>query len=146
MAKMSITFDGFADLVEAIDKAGGNIQKAVDEALTETQEVVKSNLIPAAAIYDRKGRKGYATGKMYRSLIKDTTIYWYGSVAEVNVGFTSNGGKTIAGFMHSIFVMYGTPRMAKDQKVYSAIKGSKTKKDIAKVQEEALDKYIRLER
>ena len=144
MAKMSITFNGFVDLAADIDRAGGDLHKAVDNALEETQEVVKSNLLPAAAIYDRKGRKGYATGKMYRSIIKDTKIDWIGNVAEVTVGFSTNDGSTIAGFMHSIFVMYGTPRMAKDPNIYNAIKGSRTKKDIEKVQQEVMTKYLHL--
>lgn len=146
MAKMSIMFDGFKDLAAAIDRAEGDLHKAVDEALTETAEVVKSNLIPAAAIYDRKGRKGYATGKMYRSILKDTNVQWSGMVGEVRTGFSSNGGATMAGFMHSIFVMYGTPKMAKDPNIYAAIKGARTKKEIAKVQEEVMRKYLSLTR
>lgn len=138
MARMSITFDGFADLAEQIDRMGGDLHKAVDEALEATQEVVKSNLIPAAAIYDRKGLKGYATGAMYRSLIKDTEVIWNGSVAEVRVGFNLSQN------WHSIFVMYGTPRMAKDPKIYNAIKGAKTKKDIEAVQQEILQKYLKI--
>jgi len=147
MAKMSILFDGFEDLAYAVDSTLGTetLHKAVDEALEETQEVVKGNLIPAAAVYDRKGLKGYATGKMYRSIIKDTRISWDGYVAEVNTGFSTNGGSTYAGFMHSLFVMYGTPRMAKDPNIYNAIKGTKTKKDIAKVQQEAMSKYITID-
>lgn len=139
MAKMQILFNGFADLAADIDRSGGDLQKAVDEALEATQEVVKASLIPAAAVYDRKGLKGYATGKMYRSMIKDTKVQWTGSVAEVGVGFNLSEN------WHSIFVMYGTPRMAKDQKVYNAIKGTKTKKEIEKVQQEIMQKYLNLE-
>ena len=40
--------------------------------------------------------------------------------------------------------MYGTPRMAKDTKVYNAIKGAKTKNDIAKIQQEIMQKYMQL--
>ena len=144
MAKMSITFDGFNDLAAAIDRADGDLKEAVNEALTETSDVVKANLIPAAAIYDIKGLKGYATGKMYRSILKDTKINWQGTVAEVHTGFSTNGGSTLAGFMHSIFVMYGTPRMAKDPNIYNAIKGIRTRKEIAKVQEEIMQKHLKL--
>ncbi len=145
MAKMSITFSGFDDLATEIDRMGGNLTKAVNDALEDTQKIVKDNLTSAASVYISKGRKGYATGKMYDAIITDTRIDWAGTTAEVNVGFSTNGGATKAGFMHSIFIMYGTPRMAKDQKVYNAIKGTKTQKDIAKVQEETLKKYLNLE-
>lgn len=139
MAKMSITFDGFADLAAEIDRSGGDLEKAVDEALEATQEVIKNNLIPAAAVYDRKGLKGYATGKMYRSMITDTKVQWNGYVAEVGVGFNLSEN------WHSIFVMYGTPRMSKDPKLYNAIRGAKTQKDIEKVQQEIMQKYLNLE-
>lgn len=143
MAKMKILFDGFADLAEAVDRAGGNLKETVDEALNKSGEVVKEELIPAAAVYDRKGLKGYATGKMYRSMIKDTNVKWKGTIAEIGTGFSGTQG-TLAGFMHSIFVMYGTPRMAKDPKIYNAIKGTKVRKEIAKVQEDVMQKHLKL--
>lgn len=140
MAKMSITFDGFADLAADIDRSGGDLHAAVDEALTATQKLIQSNLATAAAEYARKGRKGYATGEMYASILKDARITWQGSVAEVGAGF----GLDEKGGWHSIFIMYGTPRMAKDTKVYNAIKGAKTKNDIAKIQQEIMQKYMQL--
>lgn len=143
MAKMSITFDGFEKLAEDIDGIGGDLKSAVDEALEETQFIIQSNLVTAADIYSAKGKKGYATGKMYSSIIQDLRINWKGNIAEVNTGFTGEGGN-LAGFLHSIFVMYGTPRMAKDAKVYNAIKGTKTRKEIAEKQEEIMQKHLEL--
>ena len=142
MAKMKIIFDGFAKLAEDIDAIGGDLHSAVDEALEETQFIVQNNLTSAAEVYSSKGRKGYATGKMFNSIIQDLNINWKGTVAEVNTGFTGEGN--IQGFMHSIFVMYGTPRMAKDVKVYNAIKGTKTRKEIAEKQEEIMVKHLDL--
>lgn len=139
MAKMSIIFDGFKDLAAEIDRSGGDLQGAVNEALIETQKQIQSNVSSAAAPYAAKGRKGYATGKMYAAIVNDGAVSWHGSIAEVNVGFgLRNGG------WHSIFVMYGTPRMAKDTAVYNAIKGAATKKQIAKLQEEVMSKYLHL--
>ena len=140
MARMSITFDGFADLAEAIDRAGGDVKSAANEALTKTQELVQNNLEHAAAVYAHGGLKGYATGAMYDSIIKDASVNWIGTVAEVSAGFkiSQKGG------WHSIFVMYGTPRMAKDPSVYNAIKGTKTKKDIAELQQEVMQNHLKL--
>ena len=140
MAKMKIIFDGFADLAYRIDQMGGDLHTAVDDALTETQKLVQENLVTAAEPYAAKGRKGYATGKMYASILKDARINWKGMVAEVDVGFDlmTKGG------YHSIFIMYGTPKMAKDNAIYNAIKGSKTKRQIAEVQKEVMTKYLNL--
>ncbi len=140
MAKMSITFDGFKDLAEAIDRSGKDVKTAVNEALTKTQKLVQNNVTTAAAPYAHKGVKGYATGEMYRTIIKDAQVTWAGSIATVGAGFkiSQQGG------FHSIFVMYGTPRMAKDPKVYNAIKGTKTKKDIAELQKNVMGDYLKM--
>ena len=144
MAKMKIIFDGFAELAEQIDRAEGDLHAAVDEAFTETQTIVQRELKQAAAPYapGRPGRKGYATGAMYESIIDSEPVEWAGTVATVDTGFSA--AKNKASFLHSIFVMYGTPKMAKDQKVYNAIKGARTKKKIAEKQEEVLRKYLKL--
>lgn len=144
-SKISLEFDGFKELAYAIDKAGKNLKTAVDEALTETQKLVENSTTTAAAVYKFKGLKGYATGAMYSSILHDPQVKWQGYVAEVGTGFTSNNGATLSGYMHSIFVMYGTPRMSKDQKVFNAIKGTKIKNDVKKKQQEVLQKYVTLE-
>ena len=138
MARMQIIFDGFKDLAYRIDKAGGNVEEAVDDALLQTQDWIQNSLTMAAVPYNAKGRKGYATGEMFRSIIKDRKIYWKGTVAEVRVGFELETG------FHSIFIMYGTPRIAKDQKIYDAIRGTKTQKEIAQLQEEVMLKHLSL--
>lgn len=140
MARMSIIFDGFADLADAIDKAGGDLTNAVNDALTETQQIIQNNLTSGAAVYAAKGRKGYATGAMYDTIINDAQILWKGTVAEVRVGFNLSAG----GGFHSIFVMYGTPRMTKDTKVYNAIKGTKTRKEVAERQERIMQEHLAL--
>lgn len=140
MAKMSILFNGFEDLAAAVDRSDGDLEKAVDEALTETAKYIQSQVESAAAPYAAKGLKGYATGRMYSAIINDNHVYWNGHVAEVGVGFALNESSG----WHSIFIMYGTPRMAKDTKVYNAIKGAKTKKEIARIQQEIMQKYIKL--
>lgn len=144
MAKMSIVFDGFSDLAQAIDKAGGDLKEAVDEALTKTQDLVQENVRTASTVYTGKGLKGYATGAMVRSIMASESPEWHGSIAEVGSGFTTNGGATMAGFMHSIFVMYGTPKMTKDQKLYNAIKGTRTRKQIAEIQQEVMNEHLKL--
>ena len=49
--KMKIMFDGFKDLAADIDRAGGDVQKAVNEALVKTQQQIQQNLVSAAAPY-----------------------------------------------------------------------------------------------
>lgn len=144
MARMQILFDGFTDLASKIDKAGESLEEAVDEALTETFDVVQTEVETSSAIYSSKGggKKGYATGNMYRAIKQDDKVNWNGKVAEISVGFDF-GQK---GGYHSIFIMYGTPRIAKDTKVYNAIKGTKVRNEVYKKQEEVLQKYLRIDK
>lgn len=141
MAKMQIIFDGFENLAYKIDAIGNDLQAAVDEALKATSAVVRTELDPAVAVYADGGIKGYATGKMYDTRITDDVITWKGTVAEIGTGFSS---ANMAGFMHSIFVMYGTPKMDKNPKIYNALKGTKVRKRIAEVQEEVMLKHLNL--
>lgn len=140
MAKMSIIFDGFQQLAADIDRMGGDLHAAVDEALTATQQLIQDNLETAAAPYASKGRKGYGKGDMYKTILNDRRITWINEVAEVDVGFElyEKGG------WHSIFLMYGTPRITKDQAIYNAIKGAKTRQAIEKLQQEVMQKHLEL--
>lgn len=137
MARMSILFDGFQDLAEMVDRINPSALKpAVDKALTETGKYVQSEVNQAALPYAHGGLKGYATGEMFNALKKDNQVIWTSPyVAEVSVGFNLSA----KGGFHSIFVMYGTPRMAKDQKLYNSIKGTKIRKEVAKIQEDILN-------
>lgn len=139
MARMSILFDGFKDLAAAIDRVDSNAMKsAVEKALDETGKLVQGKVNQAALPYANKGGglKGYATGEMFKALKKDNPVIWITPyIAEVSVGFNLDA----PGGFHSIWVMYGTPRMSKDQKLYNSIKGTRTKHAIALLQKQILE-------
>lgn len=140
--KMQLLFDGFKDLAADIDRIGGDLDAAVDEALIGTADTIHNNLVTAAASYASKGggKRGYATGAMYSTIIGDNYVNWMGSIASIDVGFRIRQ----TGGWHSIFVMYGTPKMAKDTAVYNAIKGAATQAQIKKLQEEIMMDHLAL--
>lgn len=160
MAKMELKFKGFDDLTKQIEEAGLRLKPAVDEALMESQKIIQKALTSAAAPYARKGGgKGYATGAMYRALLKNVKPEWSGTVATIKVGFdlSKKGG------VHSIFLMhgtakhppknqYGSPRRAgakdtkvtKDRALFDAVFGSRIGAEIKKKQEEVLREYLAL--
>ncbi len=147
--RMSITFDGFEKLAAELDRQGKDLKPAVNEALEETQKYIQQELQSATLQYANGGRKGYAKGDLYDSIITDPDIEWNGLVASVKVGFSSIYGGW-EGFMHSIFVMYGVPAhgkfnrgYGKDAKVYNAIRGIRTKKQIEKLQKEVMEKHLK---
>lgn len=147
--KAGIEFEGFAVLDDMIERFGGDVKAAAEEALIETQRVQAEACKIAAAPYKRGngGAKGYATGEMYDSICEDKRVEWSGTKATIETGFDYRrpGGK------HSLFVQNGTPRresvrgkpnpMQADEKIWQSVKGMKIREDIAKVQSEIFKKH-----
>lgn len=130
--KMKIVGNGFADLAEQLDRITNDIKPAVDEALKRTHEFITPNLDEAMNKHNR-------THKTVSTLIRENGVTWEGFVATVDVGFRIREGG-----LPSIFLMYGTPKMKKDIKLYNAIKGAKTKKYIYELQTNVMNKHISL--
>lgn len=132
MAKNKITleFAGFKEYAEKLDKMGGDLKKVTEQALQESHDFVTPNL-------HKDMKRHRQTGETEKSIMDDAHVQWEGSVASVDVGFDiANGG------LPSIFLMYGTPRMKKDSKLYGDVYGAKTKKQIKEIQEQVFAKAI----
>ena len=130
-AKLRLDFTGLDEYAAKLDKLGKGdaLRKAVENALEESAKLVKSQL-------EAEMKRHRRTGRTEKSLI-EPQVKWSGTLASVNVGFDiAHGG------LPSIFLMYGTPKQAKDQRVYNAVYGSNTKKKIKQVQEEAFKKVL----
>lgn len=136
MAHLSVTFKGFDELFEKFDRLDSQkARDSVDRALRATADYVQTNVNEAAQPYSQGGHKGYATGNMYQALKKENNVVWTTPyVAYVSIGFDLTRDDAF----HSIFMMYGTPKIAKDQKLYDAIFSSQTKKQIEKIQKEIM--------
>ena len=134
---MKLDMKDFQELVTIIAKKGEDAQEAADEALSAAADLIAENLTTAASPYAGRGRKGYATGKMYGTILHERPE-WSGSIATVRAGFR------ISDALESVFIMYGTPKIPKDTKVYNAIMGTKTRKEIQQKQEEILSEYMGL--
>lgn len=130
-SKFGIQFDGFMELAEKFDKLGGDLKNITEECLKAAHEEVASKL-PADMV--KHNRTGATSG----SIIEEAVVKWDGQTAGIDVGFNlKNGG------MPSIFLMYGTPRMKKDTKLYNDIYGANTQKRIAEKQEKIMQNGIR---
>lgn len=142
MAKFQIIGEPIADMLEELDRIGGDLKPAVNEVLEKTQKLISDNVLIAAKAYDHKGGglKGYAEGQMYQQINTDDSVTWEGDTAEVQAGFKLDP----QGGYHSIFIMYGTPKINKDTKVYNAIRGARTKTRIKELQAEIMNKYLKL--
>ena len=129
--KVGLNFKGFEEYAERLDKLGGDIKKATEKALQATHDHITPNL-------ERDIKPHSKTGRTERSLNRDAKVKWVGSTAGIEVGF-----KLDEGGLPSIFLMYGTPRMKKDQQLYNDIFGGKTKKEIAEIQQKIFMEEIK---
>ena len=136
--RIGLQFSGLAEMAARLDELQGDLQRTTEEALIKSKEVVTAKLLEATnkANYPAQGK--YSTGHARQSIDTTKNVKWQGTTAEIDVGFDlDKSGLT------SIFLMYGTPRMAKVQAIYDAIYGSRVKAEIKRVQKETFDAAIK---
>ena len=130
--KMALIFDGFEEYAERLEKLGGNLENTAEKALQATHEYITPKVEEAFQKHDKK----YSHETM-KSLKKDSKVEWSGAVAGVGVGF-----KISFGGLPSIFLMYGTPKIQPDKKLYNSIYGGATKKAVKALQEKIFAEEI----
>ena len=128
--KITVEFKGFEEAAEKLDRAGGDIRKAVEQCLNESAKLVNSQL-------HAEMKRHYRTGRTEASIMDNSPVEWNGPIGSINVGFdlTTTG-------LPSIFLMYGTPKIAKDQKLYNAVYGTATKRKVAELQERIFNQAL----
>lgn len=136
--RIGLQFSGFQEMAARLDELQGDLQRTTEEALIKSKEVVTAKLLEATnkANYPAQGK--YSTGRIRQSIDTTQNVMWQGTTAEINVGFDlKKSGLT------SIYLMYGTPRMAKVQAIYDAVYGSRVKAEIKRIQKETFDAAIK---
>lgn len=136
--RIGLQFSGFAEMAARLDELQGDLQRTTEDALIKSKEVVTAKLLEATnkANYPAQGK--YSTGRTRQSIDTTQSVTWQGTTAEINVGFDlKKSGLT------SIYLMYGTPRMAKVQAIYDAVYGTRVKAEIKRIQKETFDAAIK---
>lgn len=129
--KTRIEFDGFDEVIKRLEKLNGDIKGTTEKALKETHKIITKQAREAIVPHKE-------TGVTEKSLYTKGEVEWIGTLASVETGFSiRNGG------LASIFLIYGTPRMKKDQKMYNAFWSRKTQEKIKKIQEDIFYEEIR---
>ena len=130
--RLSIDFEGMDDIIAEYEAMGGRLEDAAEHALAATHQLVTHKLKVAIAPH-------YQTGETERSLTLDPydTLTVNGGAAYVEVGFDIRSGG-----LASIFLMYGTPRMKPDTKLYNAIYGAATLREVSAKQAEVFEKMV----
>lgn len=131
MARMKVEFDGFDQVMNRLKKLEGDVKGTTEKALKETHKIVTTKA-------EQEIRRHKRSGRTEESLQRQANVEWNGSVAQVHVGFDIKHGG-----LASIFLMYGTPKIPKDQKLYNAFFGRGTIQEIRNAQQDIFYDEIR---
>lgn len=133
--KFAIDFKGFLDLAAQIDEIGGEaaLKKATESALNESKKLVQDEIEKYMYISPYSFTKGYkgSKGRARASLdeISKLPVQWEGTTATAFIGVDLEKAPEVA------ILIYGSPRIKPDKKLYNAIKvKGKLKKRVSEIQ------------
>ncbi|MCI7503680.1 MAG: hypothetical protein MSA76_08485 [Clostridium sp.] len=129
--KGMIDFSQLEDLAEKWEKAGGKVEQLAESCLKAAHKAVTPPIVQDMTRHHR-------TGSTQESIVTKADVKWDGTKANIPVGFDIKQGG-----LPSIFLMYGTPRIKKDTKLYADVYGKKAQERIKKAQEETFQKGIK---
>ena len=138
--KIGLLCKGFEEYMAKLDEIGGSaaMKRGTEAALKVSKEYVNP-LIDAAMVKSNLPAQGkYSQGDTAASIDENMEVTWEGMTAYIKVGFDFSKSGLV-----SIFLMYGTPQHSPVAGLYDAIYGSKTKRQIGKIQGEELTKVIK---
>lgn len=136
--KMGIEFEGFDEVISKMNTLNGNVKEITNKGLIETHKIITQKAGVAVQKNNLPAKGKYSTGQTAKALKKDANIQWNGAVGSVPVGFSiSQGG------LASIFMIYGTPRYMKNQKMYDTFWSKKTHDEVIEKQEDIFFSELR---
>lgn len=138
--KIGLQVKGFEEYLARLDELGGTdvMKRGVESALKASKQYVNPQITSAMASGNLPAGGKYSSGDTKGSIDNDMSVEWDGLTASIKVGFDFKKSG-----LKSIFLMYGTPKMPPVAGLKNAIYGAKTKKQIAAIQGEALNKVIK---
>lgn len=140
--KLSIDFEGVDLYIKQLEELGeGAAQRATESALKATQAYIADKATKAMKKHEPPIGK-YGTHTTDKAIITDYPVEWVQSTASIAVGFDlENGG------MPSLYLMHGTelngqPHIKEDAELYDAVYGSKTRREVHKLQKAEFEKIF----
>ncbi len=127
---LKLDTSGFEDMIDRLKKLGGDVQKAVTDALEQAGETITEDTRDAVTAPNLPAGGKYSKGYTADSIIDPKVIWIGGTQAEMGVGF-DYAKKGAGGFL-----ITGTPRMRPD---YALQKMYKQKTYMRKIQQDMID-------
>lgn len=128
--RFTLDFKEMEEYIQKLESMGGDLKETFDKSLRATHALVTKRAHESIRPHKRSGRTE-------ASILDEARVEWNGHIGSVDVGYDiKNGG------LPSVFLMYGTPRMKKDPKMYNAIYGTATRKKVSEIQKTIFTKAI----
>lgn len=142
MARLRVQLTGFDEMLKNIEKAGGSVNKAVDECVKKSANIIDTEL--------RNQMIKSKADSPDHSLVKDMDkpeISWEGNTCYAKVGYKlgNYNPKNLSSGFKALFLNYGTPRRKPSQeRPRKYINKAKTKANplVKKEQEDTLNKIL----
>lgn len=133
---LKLSTAGFDGLLKRLDSLGGDVRKAVDEALTKASHTITVSTENALATQNLPAQGKYSKDTTREQVIRDAQVRWEGDTAWIPVGFDFS--KPGAGG----YLITGTPRMKPDYELNRIYKQKKYMNLIQKGMEEIVMNYV----
>lgn len=137
--KLSFDTNLFDEYLEDIEKlSGGELMNAVEEGLVSAKSEINNSIVQTLSKKSNLPQKGkYSDGTAIEGIDKDFNVKWYGSFAEIDVGF--NWYKL--GIEGQVLI-YGLPHQKPVRGLKALIKGTKAKDIVNEEVQKAIDEAI----
>lgn len=127
---------GFESMLKKLDGLGGDVQKAVADALSQASHTISEDTEAALNFSNLPAGGRYWTGTTKESIIRDSQVRWEGLVGWVPVGFDFS--KPGAGG----YLITGTPKMRPNAELQKMYKQRRYMNQIQKEMGEVIMDYI----
>lgn len=138
MARNTLKLDttGFDSMLRKLDSLGGDVKRAVEDALEQSAETIEWDTKDAMAKGNLPRQGKYSTGKTMQSIITDSRVHWEGMRGWIPVGFDFS--KAGAGG----YLISGTPRMLPNAALRRMYKQKKYMRQIQDDMWEVVSDYV----
>lgn len=137
MPSLKLEFTGFDEMLKKLNQLNADTKSIAEAALVKTFDIVTEKAEQAVQPANLPAKGEFSTGGSEKSLVTTPRITWSGTQGSVKVGFNIKKGG-----LPTIFMMYGTPRYMKNQKMYDAFFGTQTQGEIAVAQKEVFEQAL----
>ncbi len=138
--RLELKVKGLDEYMARLDELGGTnaMKRATESALKASKQHVTPKINASMATSNLPAGGRYSQGGTRKSIDTNAAVEWEGLTGRIKVGFRFKESG-----LKSIFLMHGTPKMAPVPGLKDAIYGTKTKREISKIQTETLNKVIK---